>query len=200
MGSLGAGELVVIALVAIVVFGPKRLPEIAQKASQLMKQARDATQSLTDAMDEEFDGIAAPLKELKSEYDETMKTIKSMATPVAGLSVEMPDGSPGKSTEPAAEDVANEDLPPAAEDELAAEDDATGPTDQGSEDPADVAKRNYDQTLQSIRTLKPRNLHASFDLPNGQSKTTKQAEPEAHEAPGSQEVTEIEPATDGDAQ
>ena len=41
MGSLGTGELVVIVLVAIVVFGPRRLPELARKAAELIKQARE---------------------------------------------------------------------------------------------------------------------------------------------------------------
>jgi sec-independent protein translocase protein TatA len=98
MGSLGAGELVVIAIVAIVVFGPKRLPEIARKASALMKQARDATQTFTDAMDTEYDGVASPIKNLKSEYDDTMRTIKKMASPTPYLDVKLPGGNPNTST------------------------------------------------------------------------------------------------------
>lgn len=94
MGSLGPGELVVIAIVAIVVFGPTRLPEIARKASELLQKARSATESLTNAIDTEFDGVAAPLKELKSEYDETMQTIKKMAPSVANASLELPGGKP----------------------------------------------------------------------------------------------------------
>ncbi|MFV1971243.1 MAG: twin-arginine translocase TatA/TatE family subunit, partial [Acidimicrobiia bacterium] len=94
MGSLGTGELVVIVLVAIVVFGPRRLPELARKAAELIKQAREATQSFTDALDTEYDGVTAPLKELKAEYDETMQTIKKMAPVIPNMSFELPDGKP----------------------------------------------------------------------------------------------------------
>jgi Tat protein translocase TatB subunit len=94
MGSLGTGELVVIVLVAIVVFGPRRLPELARKAAELIKQAREATQSFTDALDTEYDGVTAPLKELKSEYDETMQSIKKMVPVIPNMSFELPDGKP----------------------------------------------------------------------------------------------------------
>jgi len=94
MGSLGAGEIILIAIVALVVFGPKRLPELARKASELLSQARKATQSFTDAMDSEYDGVTAPLKEMKTEYDETMRTIKGMVPTTPLASFTLPDGKP----------------------------------------------------------------------------------------------------------
>ena len=94
----------VIAIVALVVFGPQRLPELARKAADLLKQARQATQSLTDALDTEYDGVTAPLKDLKAEYDETMQTIKKMAPTTPNLSFELPDGKPKKKTEEKTED------------------------------------------------------------------------------------------------
>jgi len=115
MGSLGAGELIVIAIVAIVVFGPKRLPELARKASQLLRQAREATQTLTDALDTEYDGVTAPLKDLKAEYDETMQTIKKMAPTTSDLSVELTDRKPKEKS--AAEEPSAESRKPEADKE-----------------------------------------------------------------------------------
>ncbi|GMQ94640.1 MAG: hypothetical protein BMS9Abin12_2140 [Acidimicrobiia bacterium] len=109
MGSLGAGELVVIAIVAIVVFGPRRLPEIARKASELLKQAREATRSFTDALDSEYDGITAPLRDLKTEYDETIKSIKEAVPAMPDLSVTLPDGKPDKAK--SEESVADSQVP-----------------------------------------------------------------------------------------
>ncbi len=117
MGSLGPAELVVIAIAAIVVFGPQRLPEIARKGAKLMQTARAATKSVTSAMDNEFDGIAAPLKELKSEYDETMQTIKGMAPSALIPSVKLPDGTPPEKP--------NEDLAAEQPNTAAGEDTAT---------------------------------------------------------------------------
>jgi Tat protein translocase TatB subunit len=106
MGSLGSGEILVIAVAALIVFGPKRLPEIARKASQLLTKTREATQSLTSALDSEFDGVTAPLQSLKSEYDATMKQIKNAATSVGDMAVAMPpdDKLPGEMVEGGADD------------------------------------------------------------------------------------------------
>ena len=90
MGSLGSGEILVIAVAALIVFGPKRLPEIARKASQLLTKTREATRSLTSAIDGEFDGVTAPLQSLKAEYDATMNQIKGAATSVGDMAVAMP--------------------------------------------------------------------------------------------------------------
>ena len=119
MGSLGSGELIVIAIVVLVVFGPKRLPELARKAADLLKQAREATQTLTNAIDTEYDDITAPLKDLKAEYDETMQTIKKMA-PIPDLSVQLPDGRPDKKQsavrdQPSEEEEPSVDEPPSAD-------------------------------------------------------------------------------------
>jgi len=90
MGSLGTGELIVIAIVALVVFGPKRLPELARKAGELLAKARTATRSLTDSLDGDYGDLAAPLQTLKTEYDATVKEIKNIGTTVTGMGTTLP--------------------------------------------------------------------------------------------------------------
>jgi sec-independent protein translocase protein TatB len=46
--GVGLPELLVIALVAILVFGPDRLPEFARQAGRLVRQVRQFTQSARD--------------------------------------------------------------------------------------------------------------------------------------------------------
>ena len=82
MGSLGPAEILVIAVAALIVFGPKRLPEIARKASEILVKTREATKSVTSALDSEFKGVAAPLQALKTEYDATVRDIKGAASSV----------------------------------------------------------------------------------------------------------------------
>ncbi len=99
MGSLGTGEILVIAVVALIVFGPKRLPELACKAGEMLAKARDATKSVTSALDSEYDGITAPLQDLKSEYDATVKGIKDATSTATGFSVDMSSPRPESSSE-----------------------------------------------------------------------------------------------------
>ncbi|MGB9358575.1 MAG: twin-arginine translocase TatA/TatE family subunit [Acidimicrobiia bacterium] len=93
MGSLGTGEIVVIVLVALIIFGPHRIPEISRKAGQLLAQAREMSRSVTDSFGDELNDITAPIKDLKSEYDSTMGEMKSAASSVAGMSIEIPEVS-----------------------------------------------------------------------------------------------------------
>jgi len=102
MGSLGTGELVVIAVVALIVFGPKRLPELARKAGEILAKTREATRSVTSALDTEYDGITAPLQDLKQEYDTTVKGFKDAASSVTGFSVDLTSSPPAKTDAPSA--------------------------------------------------------------------------------------------------
>jgi sec-independent protein translocase protein TatA len=90
MGSLGTGEILVIVLVALIVFGPHRLPEITRKAGEWLAKAREMSRSFTDTLDAEYGEIAAPIKDLKGEYDATMNQVKGMAASIPDLSADLP--------------------------------------------------------------------------------------------------------------
>ena len=87
--------MIVIAVVALIVFGPRRLPEIARKASELLAKTREATKSVTNALDTEYDGITAPLKDLKTDYDSTVKGFKDVASSATDFSVDLTSTSSG---------------------------------------------------------------------------------------------------------
>lgn len=99
MGSLGSAEILVIAVAALIVFGPKRLPEIARKASEILTKTREATHSVTSALDSEFEGVTAPLQTLKAEYNATMKEIKGAATSVGDAAISAGDTKKSKKDE-----------------------------------------------------------------------------------------------------
>lgn len=116
MGSVGTGEILVIALVALIVFGPHRLPELARKAGDLLAKARQMTQSFTDSIDAEYGEMASPIKELKGEYDATLATVKGVTSSITDMTVELPsadmkaDG--GVEEEPTEGDTVDASEPP----------------------------------------------------------------------------------------
>ncbi|GAA0507390.1 twin-arginine translocase TatA/TatE family subunit [Deinococcus depolymerans] len=51
MPNLGPGELIVILLVALVVFGPRKLPELGKSLGAGLREFRRSTQSLKDDLE-----------------------------------------------------------------------------------------------------------------------------------------------------
>ncbi|MEN8233475.1 MAG: twin-arginine translocase TatA/TatE family subunit [Actinomycetota bacterium] len=91
MGSLGTGEILFIAFVALIIFGPERLPEIARKAGELLAKARAMTRGVTEAIDAEYGEVTAPIKDLKGEYDAALGEMKNAASSLPDMSIDMPD-------------------------------------------------------------------------------------------------------------
>lgn len=53
MGSLSAGSIVLIAIVALLVFGPKKLPELGKAAGKTLREFKNATKGLADDDDDD---------------------------------------------------------------------------------------------------------------------------------------------------
>jgi sec-independent protein translocase protein TatB len=60
--GIGLPELMVIAIVAVVVFGPERLPEFARQAGKFVRQVRNLAQSAQNQLREELGPEYADLK------------------------------------------------------------------------------------------------------------------------------------------
>ena len=52
MGNLGPGELLIILLVALIVFGPRKLPELGKSLGAGLREFRRSTQGLKDEFEE----------------------------------------------------------------------------------------------------------------------------------------------------
>lgn len=92
MGSVGFGEIAFIAIVALLVFGPDRLPELARKAGELMTKAREATRSFTDAFDGEFGEATGPIRSLKADFEATKDELRTAAGTVMDLNLDVTMG------------------------------------------------------------------------------------------------------------
>ena len=59
------GELLIILVIALLVLGPKKLPDVASTLGKAIRQFRKATQDLTDQLEID-DEVKRPLRELQS--------------------------------------------------------------------------------------------------------------------------------------
>jgi TatA/E family protein of Tat protein translocase len=83
MGSLGVPELIIIFVVALIVFGPKKLPELGKSLGKGLAEFRRASNELKSTIEEEVRAIEAePPARYKSdpEFDSKAET-PSESTP-----------------------------------------------------------------------------------------------------------------------
>ena len=76
---LQGGEIIIIALLALVVLGPKRLPELFRKAGQWTAELRQAAREISKGLEAEVDDLKAVGDELKSTRDEITKPLKEIS-------------------------------------------------------------------------------------------------------------------------
>ncbi len=53
MGPIGPGSLLLIALVALLIFGPKKLPQLGKAAGNTLREFKNATKGLADDDDDD---------------------------------------------------------------------------------------------------------------------------------------------------
>ncbi len=78
MGSLGVQEMVVIAIIALLVFGPDRLPEVARNAGKLVARFREETGKSLDELKRaaNLEGIEGEIKGIRDEFDRAKADLK----------------------------------------------------------------------------------------------------------------------------
>jgi sec-independent protein translocase protein TatA len=77
MGQLGFSEMLVIFVVALLVFGPKKLPELGKSLGKGIREFRKATDELKSTWDEQVKDIQAPLNDVKKDFNEMGQDLKS---------------------------------------------------------------------------------------------------------------------------
>ncbi|MFO0753706.1 MAG: twin-arginine translocase TatA/TatE family subunit [Thermodesulfovibrionales bacterium] len=107
MFDLGIQELIVIFIVALLVFGPKRLPELGRTLGKGIAELKRAMQGVKEQMDVEMKEIKAPLSLADPLYQQEKP----------GQKKTQEEKEPGAAAEPAGERSAEAASAPAKEKE-----------------------------------------------------------------------------------
>ena len=94
MGSFTFSEILTILIVILVVFGPKRLPDLARRAGELVAKTREATRSVTGALEREYGEEAQPFRDLKQQIDgvkDDMRNATAAITDIGPTEAAAPD-------------------------------------------------------------------------------------------------------------
>lgn len=85
MFGIGMPELILILAVALIVIGPKKLPDLAKSLGRAMNEFRKATREIKDSLDvnDDLSEVRKSFDELKSDMRETLDVnpLKSGSTP-----------------------------------------------------------------------------------------------------------------------
>jgi TatA/E family protein of Tat protein translocase len=82
---LQGGEVIIIFLLALVVFGPTRLPEIARKLGEWTAELRSAARDLRQGLEAEVADFKQITDDLKSPLDEFRKTSTDLQREIDGI-------------------------------------------------------------------------------------------------------------------
>lgn len=110
MFDVGFSELVLIALLALIVLGPKRLPEVARTAGRWLGRLRRFMNDVKQDLDKELHSAElSELRKLKQELDDTRRVIEESSGQLyhdvanASIPPPTPTTAPPKRVTPAVE-------------------------------------------------------------------------------------------------
>jgi sec-independent protein translocase protein TatA len=93
LGSIGMPELVLIFIVALIVFGPKKLPEIGKSLGKGLAEFKKASDDFKQSIQKEVDGLK---EEARLEPVVSPATPPPAALPPSPATLETPSDAPVK--------------------------------------------------------------------------------------------------------
>lgn len=83
LGSVGMPELIVIFVIALIVFGPRKLPELGRSLGKAISEFKRATNELQSTLDREVEAEERPAQRLESSTPPVEGTVPASGDPVA---------------------------------------------------------------------------------------------------------------------
>ena len=77
MGPFGPSEIIFLFILALVVFGPKKLPEIGKTLGKGMREFRKATDDLKSNWEEHIRDSESPVHDLKQTFNEVKSEMEA---------------------------------------------------------------------------------------------------------------------------
>ncbi|MBM4466782.1 MAG: TatA/E family twin arginine-targeting protein translocase [Chloroflexi bacterium] len=91
--NIGTAELILIFIIALIVFGPRRLPEIGRSLGKVFNDLRKMSADFTAEMTQELSAPAEELREITQQLEAPAKELKEIADQDA--SEKSPQGDQG---------------------------------------------------------------------------------------------------------
>jgi sec-independent protein translocase protein TatA len=73
MFGLGAGEVLIILIIAFLLFGPKQLPEVGRQVGRAVKGFKDTAEDLRKSVEPEINMIQQEVKMVEQDFQASMK-------------------------------------------------------------------------------------------------------------------------------
>ncbi|HPW16857.1 MAG TPA: Sec-independent protein translocase protein TatB [Candidatus Aminicenantes bacterium] len=81
LGSIGPAELVLIFVVALLVFGPKKLPEIGRSVGKALRELKRTSDEIKGRIEEEIE--ASELKDVRRDIQSGVDDLRAGVTEIA---------------------------------------------------------------------------------------------------------------------
>lgn len=78
--NLSGSEILVIVLVAFIVFGPSKFPEISRKVGKFMRDAKSATRDITKEFESESNKVKSEINDVKREISSLADDVERKAS------------------------------------------------------------------------------------------------------------------------
>ncbi|MCX6559746.1 MAG: TatA/E family twin arginine-targeting protein translocase [Candidatus Aminicenantes bacterium] len=84
-GNIGMPEMMIIMVVALLVFGPKKLPEIGRSVGKAIREFKKSTEEIKDRFEEQI--RADDFKSIQADIQKDIQDIKDVTTDEEGKKI-----------------------------------------------------------------------------------------------------------------
>jgi TatA/E family protein of Tat protein translocase len=88
-GSIGPAELILIFVIALLVFGPKKLPEIGRSVGKALREFKKTSDEIKGRIEEEIE--ASELKDIRKDIRSGVDDLRSSVTKIATDITQVPE-------------------------------------------------------------------------------------------------------------